>query len=87
MTEVLYDTIQSDSTRFVETDLYDVSSLTAGTYTFTNTIESNGDDVLINDNSKTREFVISEYRYRQRQLGYLHGHLLDKGCHHRRLSY
>ena len=64
MTDITYDTIQSDSTRFVETGFFDISSLTAGTYSFTNTIESNGDDALINDNSKTREFVISENEYR-----------------------
>ena len=64
MTDITYDTIQSDSTRFVETGFFDISSLTTGDYTFTNTIESNGDDVLISDNSKTRQFVISENEYR-----------------------
>ncbi len=63
MAEVTYDSIQSDSTRFVETGLFDISSLTAGTYTFTNTVQSNGDDALINDNSMSREFVISENEY------------------------
>ena len=64
MTEILYDTIQSDSTRFVETGLFDISSLAAGTYSFTNTIESNGNDVLNNDNTKTRDFVVSENEYK-----------------------
>ncbi len=64
MADVTYETIESDSTRFVETGFFDISSLTAGTYTFTNTIESNGDDALINDNSKTREFVVSENEYK-----------------------
>ena len=63
MADVTYELIESDSTRFVETGLFDVSSLTSGTYTFTNSIQSNGDDALINDNSKTREFVISENEY------------------------
>ncbi len=64
MADVTYETIESDSTRFIETGFFDISSLTAGTYTFTNTIESNGDDALINDNSKTREFVVSENEYK-----------------------
>ncbi|MBH75793.1 MAG: hypothetical protein CMP68_01325 [Flavobacteriales bacterium] len=61
--DITYELIESDSTKFVETGLFDISSLTAGTYTFTNTVQSNGDDALINDNSMTREFVISENEY------------------------
>ena len=61
--DITYELIESDSTKFVETGLFDISSLTTGTYTFTNTIQSNGDDALINDNSMTREFVISENEY------------------------
>jgi len=62
--DITYELVQTDSTELIETDFFDISSLTAGTYTFTNTIESNGDDALIDDNSLTREFMVTENEYR-----------------------
>jgi hypothetical protein len=59
-----YALVQTDSTELIETDFFDISSLSAGTYTFTNSVVSNGDDALIEDNSLTREFMITENEYR-----------------------
>ena len=63
-TSTTYELVESDSTRLIETDFFDISSLTEGTYSFTNTIESNGDDVLIDDNTLSREFMITENEYK-----------------------
>ena len=59
-----YELVESDSTRLIETDFFDISSLTEGTYSFTNTVESGGDDVLIEDNTLSREFMITENEYK-----------------------
>ena len=63
-TSITYELVESDSTRLIETDFFDISSLTEGTYSFTNTIESSGDDVLIEDNTLSREFMITENEYK-----------------------
>ena len=63
-TSTTYELVESDSTRLIETDFFDISSLTEGTYSFTNTIESSGDDVLIEDNTLSREFMITENEYK-----------------------
>ena len=58
-----YELIQSDSTAYIETDYFDVSILTAGTYTFTADIASSGDEATPEDNTITREFVVSDNVY------------------------
>ncbi len=63
-TSTTYELVESDSTRLIETDFFDISSLTEGTYSFTNTVESGGDDVLIEDNTLSREFMITENEYK-----------------------
>tara|TARA_Y100001954_G_scaffold108607_1_gene118016 strand:- start:12654 stop:14564 length:1911 start_codon:yes stop_codon:yes gene_type:complete len=63
-TSTTYELVESDSTRLIETDFFDISSLTEGTYSFTNTVESSGDDVLIEDNTLSREFMITENEYK-----------------------
>ena len=60
---IYYELIESDSTSLIETDYFDVSILTAGTYNFTTEINSSGDDPTPEDNLLTREFVISENVY------------------------
>jgi len=62
-TEISYDLVEPDSTVYVESDYFDVSMLTAGTYDFTTTISSSGDDPTPEDNTLSREFVISENEY------------------------
>lgn len=59
-----YELVEADSTKLIETEFFDISSLSAGTYSFTNTVESNGDDALTNDNSLSREFMITENEYK-----------------------
>ena len=63
-TSTTYELVESDSTRLIETDFFDISSLTEGTYSFTNTVESGGDDVLIEDNTLSREFMITDNEYK-----------------------
>ena len=63
-TSTTYELVESDSTRLIETDFFDISSLTEGTYSFTNTVESGGDDVLIEDNTLSRDFMITENEYK-----------------------
>jgi hypothetical protein len=61
-----YAVIQSDSTDLIETDYFDVSMLTVGEYSFTANIESDedpGDDPTPEDNTLTRNFVVSENTY------------------------
>ncbi len=58
-----YELVESDSTGYIETDYFDVSMLTAGTYDFTAEIISSGDEATPEDNILTREFVISENVY------------------------
>ncbi len=58
-----YQLIQSDSTVFVETNYFDVSSLNTGIYSFTTEIISNGDDPTPFDNTLTRNFEISDNTY------------------------
>ncbi|MBL32124.1 MAG: hypothetical protein CMP62_05325 [Flavobacteriales bacterium] len=58
-----YELVESDSTGYIETDYFDVSMLTAGTYDFTAEIISSGDEATPEDNTLTREFVISENVY------------------------
>ena len=58
-----YEIVQSDSTAYIETDYFDISMLSAGTYEFTAEILSSGDEVTPEDNNYTREFVISENIY------------------------
>ena len=58
-----YELVESDSTGYIETDYFDVSMLTAGTYDFTAEIISSGDEATPEDNTLTREFVISENIY------------------------
>ena len=58
--------IQSDSTELIETNYFDVSMLTVGEYSFTANIESSedpDDDPTPEDNTLTREFVVSETVY------------------------
>jgi hypothetical protein len=55
--------LESDSTAGIETDYFDVSSLEIGTYTFTASISSSGDDSNMDDNMLEREFVISDKTY------------------------
>ena len=62
-TDISYDLVQKDSTAYVESEYFDVSMLTAGTYDFTATITSSGDDPTPEDNTLTREFVVSENIY------------------------
>ena len=62
-TSTTYELVESDSTRLIETDFFDISSLTEGTYSFTNTVESGGDDVLIEDNTLSK-FMITENEYK-----------------------
>ena len=59
----LYNGLEADSTRGIETDYFDVSMLTVGTYSFTAEITSSGDDPTPEDNTLTREFKISENLY------------------------
>ena len=58
-----YELIEADSTVYIETDYFDISMLTIGTYDFTAEIVSSGDEVTPEDNTLTREFVISENVY------------------------
>jgi hypothetical protein len=58
-----YEMVESDSTSYIETDFFDISMLGVGTYDFTAEISSSGDDPTIEDNTLTREFVISEDMY------------------------
>ncbi len=58
-----YEMIQSDSTSYIETDYFDVSMLGVGTYDFTAEISSSGQDPTLEDNTLTREFIISEDIY------------------------
>ena len=58
-----YAMLESDSTGLIETDYFDVSMLTTGTYSFTAEITSSGDDPTPEDNTLTREFEISENTY------------------------
>ena len=55
--------VDSDSTYYIETDYFDVSMLTAGTYEFSAEITSSGNDETTEDNMLTREFVISDNVY------------------------
>jgi hypothetical protein len=58
-----YELVESDSTELVETDYFDVSMLTAGSYTFTADVASSGDESTPEDNSLSRDFEISENVY------------------------
>ncbi len=58
-----YAILESDSTGLIETEYFDVSMLTTGTYSFTAEITSSGDDPTLEDNTLTREFEISENTY------------------------
>ena len=60
---VTFDSILTDSTSLIETTYFDVSMLGTGTYNFTAQVNSNGVDPSPEDNSLTREFVISEDIY------------------------
>tara|TARA_B100000902_G_C27292463_1_gene907942 strand:+ start:290 stop:2278 length:1989 start_codon:yes stop_codon:yes gene_type:complete len=62
-TTIEYDVVEPDSTVYVETDFFDISMLTVGTYDFTAEITSSGDECTPEDNTLTREFVISENTY------------------------
>ena len=55
--------LESDSTGLIETEYFDVSMLTTGTYSFTAEITSSGDDPTPEDNTLTREFEVSEHIY------------------------
>jgi hypothetical protein len=58
-----YELVESDSTALVETDYFDVSMLTVGSYTFTAEVTSSGDESTPEDNSLSRDFEISENVY------------------------
>ena len=58
-----YELVESDSTALVETDYFDVSMLTVGTYTFTAEVTSSGDEFTPEDNSLSRDFEVSENVY------------------------
>ena len=58
-----YEVVESDSTSYIETDYFDISMLGVGTYNFSAEIISSGDDQTLEDNTLTREFVISEDVY------------------------
>jgi len=56
-------TIEADSTRFIETDYFDISMLNVGTYLFTSSVLSSGNESDTDDNAISREFRISEKEY------------------------
>ncbi|MBJ04454.1 MAG: hypothetical protein CMP65_00945 [Flavobacteriales bacterium] len=56
-------TIQADSTGFIETDYFDISMLNEGSYLFTSTLTSSGNELDFDDNALWREFRISEKEY------------------------
>ena len=60
---VLYAFLQSNATGYIETDYFDVSMLGVGEYQFTAEIISSGDEATPEDNTLTREFLISENVY------------------------
>ncbi len=62
-TDIQYDLVEADSTAYVETNYFDVSMLSAGTYNFTAEITSSGTDQNTDDNTLTREFVVSDHIY------------------------
>ena len=62
-TEIQYDLVEADSTAYVETNYFDISMLSAGTYNFTAEITSSGTDQNTDDNTLTREFVVSDHVY------------------------
>jgi len=64
LTSTGYANMPSDTIMYIDTEPFDISSLNPGTYTFETIVQSNGNDVLIEDNSLTREFVISENEYK-----------------------
>ena len=55
--------LMSDSTGYIETPYFDVSMLTVGNYNFMAEVSSGGDDNVLEDNTLSREFVISENSY------------------------
>ena len=57
------ETIDPDSIVYIESDYFDISMLDAGTYTFTAEITSTGNDILLDDNALSREFLITENVY------------------------
>ncbi len=57
------ETIDPDSTVYIESDYFDISMLEAGNYTFTADITSTGNDVFLDDNAISRDFLITENIY------------------------
>ena len=56
-------TIEADSTGYIETDYFDISMLNAGSYIFTSSLTSSGNETDTDDNAIWREFRISEKEY------------------------
>ena len=62
-TSIEYASLESGDTAYIETNYFDVSMLTAGTYSFTAEMTSQGDEATQEDNILIREFKISENLY------------------------